>query len=216
MANIISPPLATGKVNLTTPLNELFPDDLSHKPNKFALDLRISLDTKDPKELNFISQLVALEEEMLKDLKPNTFKSDYSLVIDPSAKDFKKTYTGKTLSTSDYTIRCKFMARKEKPKAKSYEIIKIVDRKANLITIDQGLECFVDGCNVIAVIELVRTEYQKKVGVSAYLKGLQFHSAGEPFQAESISFAAIDLSAGDRSFAPPLVAADDELVAAFL
>lgn len=215
MANIISPPLATGKVNLTKPLNELFPADLAHKPNKFSLDLRISLNTKDPKELNFISQLVALEEEMLKDLKPGTFKSDYSLVIDPSAKDFKKNYTGKTLSTFDYTIRCKFSARKEKPRVKSYEIIKIVDRKANLINTDQGLDCFVDGCNVIAVIELVRTEYQKKVGVSAYLKGLQFHSAGEPFQPEPVDFSAIDLS-GDRSVAPPMVAADNDLVEAFL
>jgi hypothetical protein len=216
MANIIAPPLATGKVNLMVSLNEIFPDDHENKPNKYGLDLRIPLDTKDPKELDFLSKLVAAEESILNNIPANLFKSDYSLIIDPTRPDFKETYTGKTLSLTDYTIRCKLAAKKERPKAKAYEIITIADRKANLIKIDQGLECFSDGCIVIAVIDLVRTEYKKKVGVSAYLKGLQFYAAGEPYQPEPVSFSAIDTSASDRTVSPSLVAADDDLVQAFL
>jgi len=204
MANIISPPVATGKINLSVALNDKFPKDLAHKPNKYAVDIRIPLDTKDPKELEFISSLLKLEQEILKD---EPLRSGYSIVIDPRRPDFKEMYTGSSLSLSDYTIKCKLVARAEKPKAKAYELIKIADRQARLITTDQGLDVFVEGCNVIAVFVLSKTIYMKKAGVSAYLKGIQFHSAGDPFLPEQVSFSAIDVGT-----APP---EGDDLVLAF-
>lgn len=179
-----SPAVLTGKINILRSLNETFESDKKdpNKPYEYMVALRISVGTKDEKEVAFLNQIKKAEHALIEEGRKTAKAVDpYRVIIDPRAPNFADLYTSSTISKEDFTIRLRAKARRENPHAKAWDVLKIVDANLNPLRTPESLALFKDGCRVKAYFKLYSFINNGKVGVSTSLVGLQYCNEGEPF-----------------------------------